>query len=184
MKKHLQFSNLVAVSALFFALGGTAVAASKYLITSTSQISPKVLKALKGAHGARGAAGPRGVAGTTGTAGAAGATGPAGAAGPIGPAGAARAYGWMSSNTALDAARSKGVVLSGHPSTGIYCFTAAGIDPTTTTIVVSADFANSGTSTTIAQVRYTNLDCPVGQFDIRVWDAAAVKDAQFSFIII
>lgn len=53
--------NLVAWIALFFALTGTGVAASRYIITSTSQIKPSVLKdlsasaaaekvAAKGAH--------------------------------------------------------------------------------------------------------------------------------------
>jgi hypothetical protein len=39
--------NLVAFIALFFALAGTGVAASHYLITSTSQIKPSVLRALR-----------------------------------------------------------------------------------------------------------------------------------------
>ena len=37
---------LVAIAALLVALGGTAVAASRYIITSTSQISPSVLQQL------------------------------------------------------------------------------------------------------------------------------------------
>jgi hypothetical protein len=65
--------------ALFFALGGTAVAARHYLITSTKQISPQVLKKLRGATGRTGAAGP------TGPQGAVGSTGPQG---PQGNAGA------------------------------------------------------------------------------------------------
>jgi hypothetical protein len=43
--------TLVAVVALFFALGGTAIAAHHYLITSESQIKPGVLKSLHGATG-------------------------------------------------------------------------------------------------------------------------------------
>jgi hypothetical protein len=72
--------------ALVFAMTGGAYAANKFLITSTKQISPKVLKALKGKAGAPGPAG------TAGPAGAAGA-GTAGAAGPQGPAGSAGAKG-------------------------------------------------------------------------------------------
>jgi hypothetical protein len=65
-------TGVIALLALFLALGGTAIAAHHYLITSTSQIKPSVLKKLKG---------------NTGPAGPAGAIGPAGASGPQGPAG-------------------------------------------------------------------------------------------------
>jgi hypothetical protein len=39
-------SSLIAISALFIALGGTAIAANRYLITSASQIKPSVLSSL------------------------------------------------------------------------------------------------------------------------------------------
>jgi hypothetical protein len=91
---HITPSTVIATLALVFAMTGGAYAAKHYLITSTKQISPKVLKALKGKPGANGAQGPAGSAGATGPAGApgpAGGPGPAGAgaAGPAGPAGAA-----------------------------------------------------------------------------------------------
>jgi hypothetical protein len=89
---HLTPSTVIATLALIFAMTGGAYAASKYLITSTKQISPKVLKSLKGAKGVNGANGPAGAAGPAGPAGAAGA-GTAGAAGPQGPAGPAGAKG-------------------------------------------------------------------------------------------
>jgi hypothetical protein len=71
-------SGVIATLALVFAMSGGAYAASKYLITSTKQISPKVLKALKGKPGSNG------VAGGTGSAGPAGPQGPGGPAGPAG----------------------------------------------------------------------------------------------------
>lgn len=77
-------TSIIASLALFFALGGTAVAAHHYLITSTSQIKPSVLKALRGKVGARG---PAGIAGAHGTAGAEGPTGSPGKEGRQGPAG-------------------------------------------------------------------------------------------------
>jgi hypothetical protein len=80
-------SGVIASLALFFALGGTAMAAHHYLLTSTSQIKPSVLKALKsangtaGAKGAAGAAGPAGEKGSPGSGGSTGQQGPAGASG-------------------------------------------------------------------------------------------------------
>jgi len=68
---------VVASLALFVAISGAATAATHYLITSTKQINPTVLKKLqkagpRGAKGATGAAGEAGVAGTPGTSGIAG----------------------------------------------------------------------------------------------------------------
>jgi hypothetical protein len=98
---HISPATAIATLALVFAMTGGAYAASKYLITSTKQISPKVLKALKGkggangANGANGAQGPAGAAGAVGPQGPGGAMGPAGAGtqGPAGPAGPAGATG-------------------------------------------------------------------------------------------
>jgi hypothetical protein len=53
-------------------LGGTSLAARHYLINSTSQINPKVLKKLKGNTGPPGKTGPTGPAGAAGLAGAKG----------------------------------------------------------------------------------------------------------------
>jgi hypothetical protein len=76
--------NLVAWLALFVALGGTSMAASHYLITSTKQIKPSVLSKL---HGARGATGPAGPQGTPGAKGETGPQGPTGGTGPKGETG-------------------------------------------------------------------------------------------------
>jgi hypothetical protein len=67
--------TVIATIALVFAMTGGAYAAKRFLITSTKQISPSVLKALKGASGKAGPSGPAGAAGPAGP------TGPAGAAG-------------------------------------------------------------------------------------------------------
>jgi hypothetical protein len=77
IRKRISPATVIATVALVFAMTGGAYAAGKILITSTKQISPKVLKSLKGATGKAGATG------------AAGPAGPAGSAGPAGPAGAA-----------------------------------------------------------------------------------------------
>ena len=63
------------VLVLVFAMSGGVYAAKHYVITSTKQISPKVIPVLKGKAGASGAAGPRGAPGSQGTAGANGSNG-------------------------------------------------------------------------------------------------------------
>ena len=74
MRRHLSYANVAATLALVFAMSGGALAAKHYLINSTNQINPKVLKKLKGNAGPRG----RGAAGAPGAAGAAGKEGPQG----------------------------------------------------------------------------------------------------------
>jgi hypothetical protein len=79
--RKLSYANVAATLALFFSMSGGALAASHYLINSTRQINPKVLKALKGKKGATG------LTGTTGATGATGATGKEGPAGKEGKEG-------------------------------------------------------------------------------------------------
>ena len=87
MKTRIRWSSpttAIAIAALFFALGGGAVAASHhYLITSTKQIKPSVIKKLKGAKGPRGAQGIQGVQGVQGAQGVQGTKGDRGPAGPL-----------------------------------------------------------------------------------------------------
>jgi hypothetical protein len=78
---------VIALVALFVAMGGTAVAARHYLINSTSQINPKVLKKLKGNAGKGGLPGLAGVPGVPGAPGKDGATGKEGVQGKEGPQG-------------------------------------------------------------------------------------------------
>jgi len=77
-RMHVSPATAIATLALVFAMTGGAYAAGKYLITSTKQISPKVLKALKGKAGPAGAAGAQGPAGPAGKEGPVGKEGPAG----------------------------------------------------------------------------------------------------------
>jgi hypothetical protein len=89
IRKRMRVSppTVIATLALVFAMTGGAYAAKKYLITSTKQISPSVLKSLQGK------AGPAGAAGTQGVPGVAGAPGPGGAKGENGANGSNGANG-------------------------------------------------------------------------------------------
>jgi hypothetical protein len=84
--KRFTYANVAMTLALVFAMSGGAYAAKHYLITSTKQISPSVLKTLKGA-GPRGLQGPQGSPGATGPAGPIGPSGPQGSEGKAGSAG-------------------------------------------------------------------------------------------------
>jgi collagen type VII alpha len=84
----LTYANVAMTLALVFAMSGGAFAASKYLITSTKQIKPSVLKQLKGKIGPAGKEGPTGKEGAKGANGTNGANGEKGAAGTNGNTGA------------------------------------------------------------------------------------------------
>jgi hypothetical protein len=49
MHRRPSTATAIALLALFVALGGSAIAASRYVITSTGQIKPNVLRAIRGA---------------------------------------------------------------------------------------------------------------------------------------
>jgi hypothetical protein len=84
LRRRANATTVVAVLALLFAMTGGAIAAKRYLITSTRQISPNVLRQLKGGRGAPGPAGSPGAQGAPGKNGANGANGTNGAAGRAG----------------------------------------------------------------------------------------------------
>jgi hypothetical protein len=84
---HLSPATVIASLALVFAMAGGAYAAGKYVITSTKQISPKVLKSLTGKAGPAGKAGANGIAGAAGAQGTAGGRGEKGEKGDSGAAG-------------------------------------------------------------------------------------------------
>ena len=153
---------VVALVALLVAMSGTAVAASKVLITSSSQIkngaissadlSKKARKSLTGKAGKTGAAGAPGPAGANGTNGAAGAPGKDGANG------SAVAYARISPNgTVTD---SKGIdaanVVVGNAA-GQFCFRNLAFVPHN--IQVSIAYAGSGNAHMTTQ---SDLGAPAG----------------------
>ena len=110
LRRHLNYANVVATLALLFAMSGGALAAKHYLINSTKDIKPRVLKKLQGRVG------------KTGNPGAPGAAGASGAQGPTGPAGSALAYGHVTASATLDTANSSGLVdVKTGFSVGVYC---------------------------------------------------------------
>jgi hypothetical protein len=70
-RRRMTYANVTATLALVFAIaGGTAYAAHHYLISSTKQFKPSVLKSLRGKIGPAGSAGRAGATGATGATGA------------------------------------------------------------------------------------------------------------------
>jgi hypothetical protein len=88
VRRRLSYANVAATLALVFSMTSGALAAKRYLINSTRQINPRVLKALKGR------AGPKGATGVPG------APGVAGGQGPMGEPGPSHAYGAEAPGTA------------------------------------------------------------------------------------
>ena len=84
IRRRLTYTNVALTLALLFAMSGGAYAAKRYLITSTKQISPKVLKQLQGKAGPAGSVGPQGPSGPAAPAGPAGSKGETGANGANG----------------------------------------------------------------------------------------------------
>jgi hypothetical protein len=151
IRRRMTYTNLVLTLVLVFAMTGGAYAAKKYLITSTKQISPTVLKQLQGKAGPAGTPGPQGPAGPVGSAGSAGtagakgekgnqgeggprggsgSTGPKGSVGTTGPAGATGPEGvcGTSNCTLPSGASEKGQwVVGGPPNSAARSFVVSSI---------------------------------------------------------
>ncbi len=145
IRRHFSYTNVALTLALVFAMSGGAYAASKYLITSTKQISPKVLKAL---------AGKTGPAGKNGSAGAPGPGGPPGPAGPGGPAGGPGTKGETGATGKEGAAGKEGTAgKEGSP------WTAKGTLPTGST--ETGEWAVQGTAAATEELKTTAISFPI-----------------------
>lgn len=135
---------VIACLALFVALSGTAIAAKHYLITSVSQISPKVRKTLQGAQGPVGPVGATGAAGKNGANGKDGApgkdgtngiNGTNGTDGTDGVDGSARAYATVSSSGGFTGV-GENVGSAQRLAAGVYCVSfGAGITPSNAIVI-------------------------------------------------
>jgi hypothetical protein len=149
--KRLTYANVIVTLALVFAMSGGALAASKYLITSTKQISPKVIKSLKGKIGPAGPAGPSGPTGPQGK---------EGAAGKEGKAGSALAYAhvvWNGTTASFDPSQTSGMggATVTHRATSAFCF--GGLPFTAKSVQVTADYGNFVTEEPHVQVQIVAL---------------------------
>jgi hypothetical protein len=164
MRMRLSYANVAATLALVFSMSGGALAANHYLINSTKQINPKVLKTLKGSRGtsgtqgsqgAAGSIGPQGTSGSQGTAGAQGTTGlqglkglegTEGPKGATGPAGQARAYATITPGSPWGTlnAGSRGVVSAfTNTFSGSTCvILESSIDVGTAVVIATAHFGD------------------------------------------
>jgi hypothetical protein len=160
-------ATVIASVALVFAMTGGAYAAKKYLITSTKQISPGVLKALQGKAG---------VAGAPGVAGAQGAAGPGG---PVGPAGKDGANGSNGANGRDGAAGKDGATgktgATGETGKNGSPWTAGGTLPSEATETGTWWFVGNGQVGTFENPQggdqYTPLSFPI---PLSPADAAAI----------
>lgn len=125
IRKRVSYVNLAATLAVVLAMSGGALAASKYVITSTKQIKPSVLAQLKkpGAAGIPGAPGVQGPAGPAGTSGGKGENGSPGKEGPVGKEGSAGPKGTAGTTGATGPTGQTGfteTLPSGKTETGIW----------------------------------------------------------------
>ncbi|HWX88374.1 MAG TPA: collagen-like protein [Solirubrobacteraceae bacterium] len=167
MRRRVNYANVTATLALFFALSGGAVAAKHYLITSTKQISPKVLSTLKGSTGA---IGPRGATGAAGNEGKEGTPGAPGKEGPKGEPGGSGISGYQ--------------IVTGSEAKG----SGSGINLATATAkcpsgkhVLGGGFTTSGEDAKV----FVADDGPVGteEWEVRLTSGSTFAYGAFAYVI-
>ncbi len=163
LRRYLSYANVVATMALVFAMGGSAMAAKHYLITSTGQISPKVLKALEAGIARKvppGAPGKEGAAGKESAAGKDGAPGKEGLPGKEGPQGTARAFAYIGDTGTVTYA--KGITTADVKLAGASAYCISGLSFGPENVVVSGVAFNSSKLIVSANLGIDGGPCPAG----------------------
>jgi hypothetical protein len=191
-RKRFTYANVAATLALLFSMSGGALAASHYLINSTKQINPSVLKALKGAKGKTGATGPQGPQGWPGQQGAPGNNGLEGKEGAAG-AGVV-AYAFMNRRGSTNGG---GSLVETHnfasaytkpdEDEGVYCLTPSG-DATAAKdpiAMVTPEYSYSAEKTTelFAYPVFGAPDCGAGQYEVATYAPAGKLSNKVAFYI-
>ncbi|HYM46007.1 MAG TPA: hypothetical protein VES65_07600 [Solirubrobacteraceae bacterium] len=170
-RRHLNYANVTATLALVFAMSGGALAAHHYLINSTKQIKPSVLKALKGNTGKTGATGKEGASGKEGK------EGLTGKEGKTGPAGSSVGYVHVKANGEVDAENSKNVTAANvtRSGAGVYCFHNL---PFTVHAVAVAPDAFGPTDGILVNPSNGTFGCGEEGFQLRVRTTLAAKPTE------
>lgn len=169
-RRRFSYANVTATVALVLSMGGAAVAAKHYLITSTSEISPGVLKALKGKTGPPGPRGKPGINGTNGVNGA------------NGKDGTALAYAHVQfDGTVLN---SFNIPASGVTSTGAGVFCIRGLSFTPNNVVATADLASDSVGDVAIAELGAGSGCPAQtQITVKTSHAGATTTSDISFFV-
>lgn len=177
---------VVALIALFVALGGTGYAATTLSDNGSASTAAarRHRRSLRGPRGFRGRTGPQGPAGPQGPQGAQGA---AGAAGAPGAPGTAKAYAVVAADGRVVAGHAFNITNANitHPSGGIYCFDLSGIGITRANGIPLAiadwsDLATGSADTMEVAAGDIGNACPGSQIEVKGYDNAnALADMGF-----
>jgi len=174
---------VVALIALFVALGGTGYAATSLTDNGGNAVAAakRHRRSLRGPRGFRGRTGPQGPVGPTGP------TGPQGPQGPQGAAGTAKAYAEVSGDGTLVRGHAFNIADAKvtHIGRGVYCFDLSGIGITTDNAapIATPDWSYGPTfiGDQVFVVANSNANaCPTGQIGVRTYDTSnTAKDVGF-----
>ncbi|HET6449167.1 MAG TPA: hypothetical protein VFG31_08665 [Conexibacter sp.] len=173
---------VVALIALFVALGGTGYAATTLGDNGSASVAAarRHRRSLRGPRGFRGRTGPQGPVGPQGA---------GGAQGVAGPAGTAKAFAVVANDGRVVAGHTQNITDANitHPSRGIYCFDLTGVGITQANSVPLAiadwsDIATGSGDTMEVAARATSNICPSNQIEIKGYDSTATL-ADLGFVV-